>query len=115
MADIKTGNQVVAQANDNSLFNTEPVVAKAAVVGIATSILIALGAFGLVTEEQRNTIVEQVGNITVGIFIVAPFLIQIATALWQRLSAYSPRSAAKIAVDNAAAPIGTPPVLDPAP
>ncbi len=107
----ETGNEVRQQARDNSLFNTEPVVAKAAVVGFVTSVCIALGAFGLVTEEQRNIIVEQVGNITFGIFVVGPLILSLLTALWQRLSAFSPRTAARIAVLNASKPAGSDPSL----
>lgn len=115
MTEPLTGSEVIEQARDNSIWNTEPVVAKAAVVGITTSVLIALGAFGLVSEEQRTVIIEQVGNITYGVFVILPLVISLLTALWGRLSAYSPRSAAKIAVANAAAPAGAVPTLDPPP
>ncbi len=104
-------NPVVEQSRDNSFLNTEPLVAKAAVVGVATSILIALGAFGLVTEEQRTVIVEQVGNITFGIFVILPIIISLLNALWGRLSAFSPRTAARIAVLNASKPAGSDPSL----
>lgn len=100
MAEL-TGREVVAQAHDNSLMNTEPLVAKAAVVGVATSVLIAAGAFGLVTEEQRTVIIEQVGNVTYGVFVILPLVIAMVTALWARLSAYAPRTVARIAIQNA--------------
>lgn len=104
-------NPVVEQAQDNSIWNTDPLVAKAAVVGFVSSVLIALGAFGLVTEEQRLVIIEQVGNITFGVFVVLPLIISLLTALWSRLSVYSPRTAARIAVFNAAKPAGSDPSL----
>lgn len=104
-------NAVVEQARDNSLMNTEPLVAKAAVVGVVTSICIALGAFGLVTEEQRNIIVEQVGNITFGVFVLLPLIVSLLNALWGRLSAFSPRTAARVAVINASRPAGSEPTL----
>lgn len=107
----KSGGAVVAQASDDSILNTEPIVAKAAVVGVATSVLLALGAFGIVTEEQRLTIIEQVGNITYAVFVILPIIVALLTAVWSRLSAYAPRTAARIAVANAAAPAGSAPSL----
>ncbi len=107
----KTGAEVREQANDNSFWNTDPLVAKAAVVGVVTSVLVALGAFGLVSEEQRLVIIEQVGNITYGLFVILPLVISMLTALWARLSVYAPRTAARIAVRNAALPIGSAPTL----
>lgn len=115
MADQKVGSEVHRQALDNSVMNTDPLVAKAAVIGVATSVLIALGAFGLVSEEQRTVIIEQVGNITYGVFVILPIVVSLVTALWARLSVYSPRSAARIAVANAAAPGGSVATLDPPP
>jgi hypothetical protein len=111
MADVKTGGAVFAQANDDSLLNTDPLVAKAAVVGVTTSVLIALGAFGLVSEEQRLLVIEQVGNITYGVFVVLPLIVSLVTAIWARVSTFSPRTAAKIAVQNAALPAGAAPTL----
>ena len=115
VGDGKIGSAVIAQARDNSWWNKDPVVMKGIVAGGATSICIALGAFGIISEEQRTTIVEQVGNLTVAVFVIAPIVITTGTALWQRLSAWSPRSAARIAVLNAEAPAGSPPVLPAAP
>jgi len=113
MSEQKTGQEVVAQARDDSFLNTEPLVAKAAVVGIVTSICIALGAFGLISEDQRDIIVDQVGSITVALFVLAPIIISAVNALWGRLSAFSPRSAAKIAVSNAANTTGVPTLSPP--
>ncbi len=112
MSDQKVGQEVRAQAIDSSVFNTEPVVAKAAVVGFVTSVCLALGAFGIVTEEQRLTIIEQVGNITYGIFVILPLLVALVSALWGRLSAFSPRTAARSAVASAQSGVAT---LDPPP
>lgn len=111
MSEIKTGSEVVEQARDTSFWNTEPLVAKAAVTGFTGSALIALGAFGLVTEDQRTIIVEQVGNITYGVFVLVPMGISVATAIWARLSTFSPRTAAKIAIVNANLPAGSAPTL----
>lgn len=94
-------NPVVAQANDDSLWNTEPAVAKAAVVGLVTSILVALGAFGLVSEEQRTAIVQAVGEVTYYLFVLLPLLASVAAGIWTRLSVWSPRSAARLAIENA--------------
>ena len=107
MTDVKTGAEVIEQAHNTSIWNTEPVVAKAAVVGVTTSVLIALGAFGIVTEEQRTVIIEQVGNITYGVFVILPLIISLLTALWSRLSAFSPRTAARSAVASAQSGVAT--------
>ena len=101
MPEVMAGAEVREQATDNSFWNTDPLVAKAAVVGVAGSVLMALGAFGIITEEQRLLIIEQIGNITYGVFVVLPIVVSLVTALWARLSVYSPRSAARIAVTNA--------------
>jgi hypothetical protein len=106
---MTTGDEVREIAVDNGIMNTEPLVAKAAVVGVATSLLVALGAFGLVTEEQRTVIIEQVGNVTYGLFVIAPFVISIGTALWGRLSTFAPRTAARIAIAN----LRQPPLSEP--
>ena len=111
MVDAKSGNAVRLQALDNSFWNTDPLIAKAAVVGFLGSVLLALGAFGIVSEEQRLLIIEQVGNITYGIFVVLPIVVSLVTAVWARLSVFSPRSAAQIAVSNAAKPTGAEPSL----
>jgi hypothetical protein len=111
MTDPMSGPEVVEQALDTSFWNTDPLVAKAAVVGVTTSVLLALGAFGLVSEEQRTVVIEQIGNITYGIFVVLPLAISLLTALWARLSTFSPRTAARIAVFNAGQPAGSAPTL----
>ena len=108
---MTTGEQVREQAADTSIMSTEPVLAKAAVVGVVSSILVALGAFGLVTEEQRTIIIEQVGNVTYGLFVIAPIAITVGTALWQRLSAFAPRTAALIALANLKRAPGQEPTL----
>jgi hypothetical protein len=108
---MTTGEEVRAQAADNSIINTEPIVAKNTVVGIVSSLLVALGAFGLVTEDQRVIIIEQVGNITYGLFVVLPLVITTVSALWARLSAYAPKTAALIALANLRKPPGSEPTL----
>jgi len=119
MADTRdpalTGPAVVRQSQDNSVMNTDPLVVKAAVIGVATSLLVAAGAFGLVTEEQRTIVIEQIGNIAYGLAVILPLLITMITALWARLSVYAPRTAARIAVDNAKQPADSPPTLAPPP
>jgi hypothetical protein len=111
MNDTMTGGEVVAQSQDNSWWNRDPLVVKAAAVGITTSVLLALGAFGLVSEEQRLVITEQVGNLAYAVFVVLPIIVSLATALWARLSVFSPRTAARIAVRNAALPTGSAPTM----
>lgn len=111
MAQNPTPAAVVAQANNNAWWNTEPLVAKAAAVGFATSVLIAAGAFGLVTEEQRTVIIEQVGNVTFGVFVILPIAVSLVTALWSRVSTWSGRSVARAAVESAKT--GVPTLLPP--
>jgi hypothetical protein len=108
---VITGDEVRAQAADNSIMNTEPIVAKNTVVGFTTSLLVALGAFGLVTEEQRSIIIEQVGVVTYGLFVLLPLVITTVSALWSRLSAFAPRTAALIALANLRKPPGAEPTL----
>lgn len=111
VGDGKTGAEVIRQSRNDSWWNKDPLLMKAAVVGVTGSICLALGAFGIVSEEQRLTIIETIGNITYGVFTLLPLFFAIVTALWARLSVFSPRTAAKIAVANAAAPSGAAPTL----
>jgi uncharacterized membrane protein len=111
MNDTMTGDEVVAQSQDNSWWNRDPLLVKAAVVGVTTSILLALGAFGLVSEEQRGAITHAVGETVYWAFVLLPLVISFTTALWARLSVVSPRTAAKIAVRNAALPTGSAPTM----
>jgi hypothetical protein len=109
--DNKPQGDVVRQSLDTSIMNTEPVVAKAAVVGVVGSVLLALAAFGIVTEEQRLVIIEQIGNITYGLFTLLPIAFTIISAVWGRLSAFSPKRAAGIAVVNSVQPPSVTPTL----
>lgn len=98
-----TGDAVVRQANDDSWWNKDPLVVKAAVTGAVGSVLLALGAFGLVTEEQRLVIMEQVGNIAYGVFVVLPLVVAMVTAIAGKVGktgVFSPKTAAEVAVVN---------------
>jgi hypothetical protein len=98
-----TGDAVVRQAQDDSWWNEDPLVVKAAVTGTVGSVLLALGAFGLVTEEQRLVIIEQVGAIAYGLFVVLPFVVAMVTAIVGKVGktgVFSPKTAAEVAVRN---------------
>ncbi len=105
------GDAILAQSQDNSLGNTEPVVVRSAIVGIVTSGIAILAFSGLITDEQRQILEEQAGIIIPALALIVP----IVGAFLGRLAAYSPRSAAKIAVANAGQPAGDAPTLDPPP
>jgi len=110
MADM-SGHEVVKQANDNSIQNTDPALVRGTIVGIVAAVCSILVLGGYIDESQKQSIIDNVGIIVPA--LVA--LISIIQAIWTRMAVYSPRSAAKIAVTNAAAPAGTPPTLAPPP
>ncbi len=111
MVDQKRGGEVVAQSRDGSLTNTEPVMVRNAVVGIVSAVLSILVMGGYIYPGERTGIEEQVGIIVPAVLVLA----QIISGVWSRMGAYSPRSAAKIAVANAAKPAGAVPAMDPPP
>lgn len=103
----KTGGEVVEQARDNSFTNREPAVVAGAVVGVVGAVGSILVIGGYIDEGQKQALADNAGIIVPAVFAIAA-VIQTA---WTRAKAYSPRSAARIAVANAAAPAGTPPIL----
>jgi len=111
MSDAITGHPVVRQSEDNSLTNTEPAVLTGAIVGIIGAIGAVLVIGGWIDQQAADELKTQAGILVPSIFIV----LGIVQGLITRMQAYSPRSAARIAVDNAASPAGTPPTLPKAP
>lgn len=107
MAEPKTGVDVIEQAQDNSLWNTEPAVARAAVISVVGAGGTILVVFGILDNDQKQALAENAGTIAVAILAIVP----IAQAVWTRVATYSPRTAAKIAVENAEAPAGAAPTL----
>lgn len=112
MADAqKVGGEVVAQAKDNGLFNTNPVVAANAIVGAIAAVGSILVIGGYVDSSEVEQIKAAAGQIVPAAFII----VSVIAGIWGRMHAYSPKSAAIIAVTNAAAPAGAVPTLDPPP
>jgi hypothetical protein len=109
--DTKVGREVTAQAQNDSLGNTEPVALRqiiSQIIGVVVTVLLFKG----ILEPQEGTIVVGQTEIIVGAVMS---LAGIIGAIAGRQGAYSPRSAAEIAVSNAAKPSGAAPTLDPPP
>lgn len=107
MTDVIIGRDVTKQATDNSLGNTEPAIVAGAVVGIVGAVGSILVIGGYIDEDQRKALQDSAGQIIPALFVIAA----IVQAIITRMRAYSPRSAAQIAIVNAQAPAGTPPTL----
>jgi hypothetical protein len=78
-----------------------------AVVGIVGAVGSILVIGGYIDEGQRKALQDSAGQIVPAVFVIAA----IAQAIFTRMRAYSPRSAAQIAIVNAKAPAGTPATL----
>lgn len=100
-------NEVLAQATDNSVWNTDPALVKGAVVGIVGAVASILVIGGYIDDGQKQQLVDNAGILVPAAFAV----ISILQAIWIRFSVYSPRTAAKIAVVNARQPAGSEPTL----
>jgi|SRR6188768_395849 len=111
MADMKVGQEVRAQSVDNSFGNTEPVLQAGTLTGVVSAILAILLIGNVIDEDQRKVLEENIGIIIPALIFIAPVI----ASLIGRLRAYSPRSAAKIAVANSNSAAGSAPILDPPP
>lgn len=109
--DQKAGQEVRAQAADNGIWNTNPVVAANAIVGAIAAVGSILVIGGYVESGEVDAIKGAAGQIVPAAFLI----VSIIAGVWGRMHAYSPKSAAKIAVVNAAAATGAVPVLAPPP
>jgi hypothetical protein len=107
MVEPTTGREVREQAQDNSFLNTEPAIARGAVIAAVGAIGTVLVVLGVLDESQKEALAENAGTIVVAILAILP----IVQALWTRISVYSPRSAARIAVESAA--VGVPSMVPP--
>lgn len=110
MADL-TGSKVIAQAHDNSIWNTEPAVARGAVISVVGAGGTILVVFGVLDNDQKMALAENAGTIAVSMLVIIPIM----QGLWTRLAVWSGRTAARIAVANAAKPSGAAPTLAPPP
>jgi hypothetical protein len=89
-------NPVVAQAQDDSLANRDPVLVRAAIVGIINAVLAFLVVNGTMTEAESAQFVVNLKILAPSVALLAPLI----AGWWGKLAAYSPRSAAEIAVEN---------------
>lgn len=111
MAQNPTRSEVVAQANDRGILNTEPALVRGAVVSVVGAVATILVISGVLDESQKHQLEENAGTIAVAVLVIVPIL----QSLWTRMAAYSPKTAAEIAVVNAAQPSGSVPTLLPPP
>lgn len=107
MAQNPSPAEVRAQANDSSPLNTDPALVRGAVVGIVGAVASILVIGGYIDEGQKQALVDNVGVIVPAVLVIA----SVIQAVWTRLAVYSPRTAARIAVVNAAQPSGSAPTL----
>lgn len=107
----KIGGEVHQQAVDNSVGNTEPVMLRNTIVGVVSALLAILVLGGYVTGDESRELEAQAGIIIPALLLA----VQIISGIWSRQGAYSPKSAAEIAIVNASAPMGAAPTLDPPP
>lgn len=107
----KVGREVLAQANDNSVWNTEPAVVRGAVISVVGAIGTLLVVSGVLDADQKQALEDNAGTIAVAVLLIVP----IVQSVWTRFAVYSGRSAARIAVATATKPGGAVPTLDPPP
>lgn len=107
MSEAKTGQEVVAQAADNDLDNREP-VALAQIVAQVVGVVVSFAIFKGYIEPTEGAFISAQA---IALFAAIQALAGVIGAAVGRAKAYSPKSAATIAVVNAKAPMGTPPVL----
>jgi hypothetical protein len=107
MSEPKVGQEVVEQARDNSIWNTEPAVARGAVIAAAGGIGTVLVVAGVLDNDQKQLLAENLGAIAFAGLTIVP----IVQAVWTRFAVWSGRTAARIALENAAKPSGAPATL----
>jgi hypothetical protein len=101
MGEPTSGFAVREQAQDNSFLNTEPAVARGAAISLVGAVGTILVVFGVLDNTQKEALADNAGTIVVAILAILP----IVQAAWTRIAVYSPRTAAKIAVQNADASV----------
>lgn len=107
MTETKTGEEVREQARDPSWLNRDPAIVRGAVISLVGAVATVLVVAGVLDTEQKRVLEDNAGIIALAVLTVVP----IVQAAWTRASVYSPRTAAKIAVANAALPSGAQPSL----
>lgn len=109
MSDL-TGHDVIKQANDNGIFNTNAAAATGAIVGGVGAIGSILVIGGWIQPPEVEQLKGAAGQIVPACFLIAA----IVQGVWTRYLVWSGRSAARIAVENAK-PTTTVPTLAPPP
>jgi hypothetical protein len=107
MTDALTGHEVVRQAADDSLGNTEPVALTQTIMQIIGVVVAVLVFKGYIQPNEGAFITAQ-SVILIGAIISLSAFVGAALG---RARAYAPKTAATIAIVNAKAPAGTPPTL----
>jgi len=107
MAQNPTRSEVVAQANDNGWLNSEPAVVRGAVVSLVGAVATILVVSGVLDETQKQQLEDNAGTIAVALLVILPIL----QSLWTRMAVWSPKTAARVAVDSAQS--GVPTLLSP--
>lgn len=107
----ESGRAVIEQSRDNGWLNRDPAVVRGAVISAVGAIATLLVVAGWLDASQKQVLEDNAGTIALAVLTIIPIL----QAIWTRASVYSPRTAAKIAVVNAAKPEGASPTLVPPP
>lgn len=107
MSEPLTGREVVRQAHDDSLDNREPVALRG-IIGQVVAVAVALLVYKGILEPDEGAAIGVQSDLIVGAVMV---LVSVVTIAAQRARAYAPKTAAEIAVKNAAAPVGAAPTL----
>jgi hypothetical protein len=97
VSDVLTGAEVVAQAENDSILNTEPSAVRGVVASGVTTVLVV---FGVMAEDQRQPIITAVGETAFWGFTAVVTIVPIVQGLWTRLRTYSPKTAAEVAIEN---------------
>lgn len=97
----KSGAAVIEQADDDGFWNTDPAIAKGAVTGAAAGVTTIAVVFGVMEESQREPLIAAVGETAFWAVTALTFIVPIVQAAWTRLSVWSPRTAARVALANA--------------
>ena len=89
-------SEVVSVATSDSIWNREPVATKAAIVGVAGAVGSVLVISGVLTEAEKVQLIDSLGVIVGAAFLIAPII----AAAWGRASVNSPKTSAKLAIQN---------------
>jgi hypothetical protein len=92
----KEGQAVYEQARDKTIANTEPLSLRGLIMSAVALIALVLVFNGLLTQDESDQLMDAVEKLLLALIAVAPFI----TALWGRLSVWSPKTAAGVAVQN---------------